>query len=94
MTLVVERKQVRWGGVGWGWGVGWAMSEGLTQRPPWALVFQPEKGGHFRLVCAGVCSALSDPVSQEQWSPVEEEEGRGPMGVRPGLGLAGGHGFV
>lgn len=39
MTLVVERKQVRWGGVGWRWGVGWAMSEGLTQRPPWALVF-------------------------------------------------------
>ena len=92
MTLVVERKQVGRGGVEWG--VGWAMSEGLTQRPPWALVFQPEKGGHFRLVCAGLCSALSDPVFQEQGSPVEEEEPWGPMGVRPELGLAGGHGFV
>lgn len=56
------------------------MSEGLTQRPSWALVFQPEKGGHFRLVCASLCSALNDPVSWERGSPVEEEEGRGPHG--------------
>lgn len=70
------------------------MSEGLTQQPPWALVFQPEKGEHFRLVCAGLCSVLSDSVSQEQGSPLKEEEGRGPMGVRPELGLAGGRGFV
>lgn len=69
------------------------MSEGVAQQPPWTVVFQRENGGHFRLACAGLCSVPRDPVSWEQGSP-GEEEGRGHLGVRPELGLAGGDGLV
>ena len=41
----------------------------------------------------GLCSVPRDPVSREQGSP-GEEEGRGHLGVRPELGLAGGDGLV